>query len=163
MQLIGPGARLMTNRFCKRELLESANAEATAIVVSFMFSPSLFTKQQMELLFDHSTKSPTEFLREAAASANGHRPASKLGPLSGPEIPRFPGSDFKKRGGFTPDDDRLNAAVSRAGFGPAVSVGCTSALERVTDSSQTPLEVRKVPNSDMVFGAVDAPNEWCCG
>jgi len=24
--------------------------------VSFMFSPSLFTKQQMEFLFDHSTK-----------------------------------------------------------------------------------------------------------
>jgi hypothetical protein len=31
-----------------------------------MFSPSLFTKQQMELLFDHSTKSRTEILREAA-------------------------------------------------------------------------------------------------
>jgi hypothetical protein len=29
-----------------------------------MFSPSLFTKQQMELLFDHSTKSLTEILRK---------------------------------------------------------------------------------------------------
>jgi len=60
----------------------------------------------MELLFDHATKSLIEILREAAASANRHRPASKLGPLSGPEIPR----------GFTPDDDRLNAAVSRIRF-----------------------------------------------
>jgi hypothetical protein len=42
-----------------------------------MFSPSLFTKQQMELLFDHATKSLIEILREAAASANKHRPASK--------------------------------------------------------------------------------------
>jgi hypothetical protein len=66
----------------------------------------------------------------------------------GLKSPRFLESDFKKRGGFTPDDDRLNAAVSRAGFGPAVSVGCTSALERVTVSSQTPLEVRKVPIAD---------------
>jgi hypothetical protein len=50
----------------------------------------------MELLFDHSTKSLTEILREAAASANRQRrPACKLGPLSGPEIPRFPESDFK--------------------------------------------------------------------
>src|SRR6266436_2173474 len=81
--------------FASANGLESANAEANAIVVSFMFSPSLFTKQQMELLFDHSTKSLIEILREGAASANRHRPASKLGPLSGPEIPRFPESDFK--------------------------------------------------------------------
>src|SRR5258706_4818981 len=126
LQVIGPDARLMTNRFCKRE--RTGEREANAIVVSLMFSPSLFTKQQMELLFDHSTKSLIEILREAAASANRHRPASKLGPLSGPDIPRFLESDFKKRGGFTPDDDRPTAAVSRAGFGPAVSVGCTSAL-----------------------------------
>src|SRR3981189_1114245 len=83
-----------------------------------MFSQSLFTKQQMELVSDHSTKSLIEILREAAASANRHRPASKLGPLSGPEIPRFRKSDFTKLGGFAPDDERLNAAVSRAGFGP---------------------------------------------
>jgi hypothetical protein len=70
--------------------------------VSFMFSPSLFTKQQMELLFDHSTKSLIEILREAAASANRHRPASKLGRLSGPEIPRFPESDFKNLGALRP-------------------------------------------------------------
>jgi hypothetical protein len=67
-----------------------------------MFSPSLFTKQQMELVFDHSTKSLIKILREAAASANRHRPASKLGPLSGPEIPRFPESDFKHLGALRP-------------------------------------------------------------
>ena len=83
----------------------------------------------MELLFDHPTKSLIEILREAVASANRHRPASKLGPFRGLKSPRFLESDFKKRGGFTPNDDWLNAAVSRAGFGPAVSVGCTSALE----------------------------------
>jgi hypothetical protein len=33
-----------------------------------MFSPSLFTKQQMELLFDHSTKIADRNLEEAAAS-----------------------------------------------------------------------------------------------
>jgi hypothetical protein len=48
-----------------------------------MFSPSLFTKQQMELLFDHSTKSFTEISREAAASANSHREVRKV-PL--PEV-----------------------------------------------------------------------------
>jgi len=85
----------------------------------------------MELLFDHSTKSLIEILREAAASANRHRPASKLGPLSGPEIPRFPESDFKKLGRFTPDDDRLMAVVFRAGFGPGVPRGSRSALETV--------------------------------
>ena len=117
----------------------------------------------MELLFDRSSKWLIEILREAAASANRHRPASKLGPLSGPEIPRFLESDFKKRGGFTPDDDRLNAAVSRAGFGPAVSVGCTSALERVTDSSQTPLEVRKVPQAEVKRHAITSAtvNDIC--
>jgi hypothetical protein len=62
-----------------------------------MFSPSLFTKQQMELLFDHSTKSLAEILREAAASANRQRqPACKLGALSGPEIPIGSGSDRMK-------------------------------------------------------------------
>src|SRR6202171_5905290 len=86
--------------FASANVLESANAEANAIVVSFMFSPSLFTKQQMELLFDHSTKSLIEILREAAASAN--RAASKLGPLSGPEIPRVPESDFKNLGALRP-------------------------------------------------------------
>ena len=89
MQVIGPDARLMTDRFASAHVLESANADANAIVVSFMFSPSLFTKQQMELVFDHSTKSLIKILREAAASANRHRPASKLGPLSGPESQDF--------------------------------------------------------------------------
>jgi transposase len=52
-----------------------------------MFSPSLFIKQQMELPFDHSTKSLAEILREAATSANSHpRHPSKLGPLLGIEI-----------------------------------------------------------------------------
>src|ERR1700681_3408896 len=102
MQVIGPDARLMTDRFASAHVLESANADANAIVVSFMFSPSLFTKQQMELVFDHSTKSLIKILREAAASANRHPPASKLGPLSGPEIPRFPESDFKNLGALRP-------------------------------------------------------------
>ena len=35
------------------------------------------------------------------------------------------------------DDDRLSAAVSRAGFSPAVGVGRTTAYERITDPSQT--------------------------
>jgi hypothetical protein len=52
-----------------------------------MFSPSLFIRQQMELPFDHSTKSLAEILREAATSANSHpRHPSKLGPLLGIEI-----------------------------------------------------------------------------
>jgi hypothetical protein len=80
----------MTNHVCKRERTGEREAEANAIVVSFMFSPSLFTKQQMELLFDHSNKSLTEILREAAASANRQRrPACKLDPLSGPENPKI--------------------------------------------------------------------------
>jgi hypothetical protein len=76
-----------------------------------MFSPSLFTKHQMELLFDHSTKSLIEILREAAASANRHRPPSQLGPLSGPEIPRFPESDFKNLGALTVAANRLHHNV----------------------------------------------------
>jgi hypothetical protein len=52
MQVIGPDARLTTNRFASANVLESANAEANAIVASFMISPSSFTKQQMEFLFD---------------------------------------------------------------------------------------------------------------
>jgi hypothetical protein len=54
-------------------------------------------------------------------------------PLCGPEIPKIPSQRFQKLGGFTPDDDRLNAAVSRAGIGPTVGVGCTSAVARFTD------------------------------
>jgi hypothetical protein len=47
----------------------------------------LFTKQQVELPFDHSTKLFEEILREAAKSAYRHpRYPSKLGPLLGPEI-----------------------------------------------------------------------------
>jgi len=40
------------------------------------------------------------------------------------------------------DDDRLSAAVSRAGFSPAVGVGRTTACERITDPSQTSRHVR---------------------
>jgi len=51
----------------------------------------------MELLFDHSTKSLTEILREVAASAHRHRRApSNLDPLLGPEIPRFPQIDIEQ-------------------------------------------------------------------
>jgi hypothetical protein len=67
-----------------------------------MFSLSLFTKQQVELLFAHSTKSLIEILREAAASANRHRPASKLGPLSGLKSQDFLESDFKNLGALRP-------------------------------------------------------------
>jgi hypothetical protein len=38
----------------------------------------------------------------------------------GLKFPRFPESDFKIFGGF--DDDRLNAAVSRVGFGLTVAL-----------------------------------------
>jgi hypothetical protein len=87
MQVIGLVTRPMPDRFAGANVLESANAATNAIVVSFMFSPSLFTKQQMELPFDHSTKSLVEILREAATSANRHpRYPYKLGPLLGTEI-----------------------------------------------------------------------------
>ena len=69
-------------------------------------------------------------------------------PTTGPLLLKSPNSpliDFKIFGGFTPDDDRLNAAVSRAGFGSAVSFGCTSAFGRIADSSRTSRDVRKVP------------------
>jgi hypothetical protein len=46
--------------FASANVLESATAAANAIVVSFMFSPSLSTQQQMELPFDHSTGSLAE-------------------------------------------------------------------------------------------------------
>ncbi|SRR5258708_3748029 len=95
-----------------------------------------------------STCGPLRTQADPGGPSRFHRSLERV-LFRGLKSPRFLESDFKKRGGFTPDDDRLNAAVSRAGFGPAVSVGCTSALERVTDSSQTPLEVRKVPISDI--------------
>jgi hypothetical protein len=34
-----------------------------------------------------------------------------MGPLSGPEIRKFSQERPQKTGGFTPDDDRLSAAV----------------------------------------------------
>jgi hypothetical protein len=40
-------------------------------------------------------------------------------------------SDFKKSAALAAADDRLKDAVSHAGLGPAVSVGCTSAFEHV--------------------------------
>jgi hypothetical protein len=43
-------------------------------------------------------------------------------PYCGLKFPRFPESDFKIFRGFTLDDDRLNAAVSRVGFGPNVAL-----------------------------------------
>jgi hypothetical protein len=78
-----------------------------------MFSPSLFTKQQMELPFDHSTKSLTEIyhstkslteiLREAAASANRRRgPRPNCVPFWGLKSARFPESDFKNLGALHP-------------------------------------------------------------
>jgi hypothetical protein len=39
------------------------------------------------------------------------------------EIRKFSLGDFKIDGALGLDDDRLNAAVSIAGFGPAVGVG----------------------------------------
>jgi hypothetical protein len=56
-----------------------------------------------------------------------------MGPLSGPEILRFPKGAFKNFGALRLDDDRLNAAVSHAVFGPTDGVGCTSGLERIAD------------------------------
>jgi hypothetical protein len=58
-------------------------------------------------------------------------------------------SDSKIFEALTPDDDRLNAAVSHAGIGPTVGVGCTSAVERTTDLSQTSRYVREVPTGDI--------------
>src|SRR6266850_3564601 len=58
-------------------------------------------------------------------------PGPNWGPLFEPEIRKFSVSDFKIDGALGLDDDRLTAAVSHAGFGSAVSVGCTSALERI--------------------------------
>src|SRR5258706_45806 len=49
-----------------------------------------------------------------------------MGPPLEPEIPKISPERFQKDGGFTPAAARLNAAVSRAVFGPAVGVGRTS-------------------------------------
>ena len=100
-----------------------------------------------------STCGPLRTQADPGGPSRFHRSLERV-LFRGLKSSRFLESDFKKRGGFTPDDDRLNAAVSRAGFGPAVSVGCTSALERVTDSSQTPLEVRKVPQAEVKRHAI---------
>ena len=63
-----------------------------------------------------------------------------LRPISGSEFPRFPLSEFQKSRGFTLDDDRVDAAVFSRWIGPAVSVDA-SALERITDESQTSRDV----------------------
>jgi hypothetical protein len=44
-----------------------------------MFSPSLFTKQQMQFLFDHSTKSPHRQKRINVVSMTARTPISLLG------------------------------------------------------------------------------------
>jgi hypothetical protein len=69
-----------------------------------------------------------------------------MGLLLGPEIWQIAKFGLQKIGGFTDDDARLNAAVSRAVFGPTDGVGCTSGLERTTDLNQTLHEVRKGPD-----------------
>jgi hypothetical protein len=46
----------------------------------------------------------------------------KWGPLCGLKSPRFPENDFEKLEALRPDDDRLSAAVSPAGFGIPVQI-----------------------------------------
>src|ERR1700730_5749532 len=75
-----------------------------------------------------STCGPLRTQADPGGPSRFHRSLERV-LFRGLKSPRFLESDFKKRGGFMPDDDRLNAAVSRAGFGPAVSVGCTSAAQ----------------------------------
>lgn len=45
----------------------------------------------------------------------------EMGPLSGPESWKDPYTRLQNIGAFTPDDDRLNAAASRAGFDIEIS------------------------------------------
>ena len=63
------------------------------------------------------------------------RVSNRISGLQFPQIYKIIGVNHRAA------DDRLNAAVSRAGFGPAVGVGCASAYERITDLSQTSHEV----------------------
>jgi len=46
----------------------------------------------------------------------------RTGPIWPPQFPKISQERLQKSEGFTSDDDRLNAVVSHAGFGPAVSV-----------------------------------------
>jgi hypothetical protein len=50
-------------------------------------------------------------------------------PLGGPEIRKISWKRVQKLGGFTLDDDRLDAAASRAGIGPVVGVEGTSHIQ----------------------------------
>jgi hypothetical protein len=80
-----------------------------------MFSPSLSTKQKMELPFDHSTRLLAEILREAATSASDTRGTHQnWAPFWGLKSARFPESDFKKLGALY----QMMIAEASRGIGP---------------------------------------------
>src|ERR1700738_577569 len=64
-----------------------------------------------------STCGPLRTQADPGGPSRFHRSLERV-LFRGLKSPRFLESDFKKRGGFTPDDDRLNAAASRAGVYP---------------------------------------------
>jgi hypothetical protein len=91
-------------------------------------------------------------------SVNGHRrsrratsgPSGNRVPSSVLKSPRFPESDFEIRGLYWGDDDRLTAAVSRAGFGPAVGVGVRQLMAHIRTSKALP-HVWTAPKTSATF------------
>jgi hypothetical protein len=79
----------------------------------------------MELLFDHSTKSRTEILREAAASANSG-PGPNWIPFWRLKFQRFPESDFKNSVALRPMMIPLQPRPK-----PRHRFGCIGRLSRV--------------------------------
>ena len=60
--------------------------------------------------------------RETRAGSHHAGGIFRTGPIWPPQFPKISQERLQKIEGFASDDDRLNAVVSHAGFGPAVSV-----------------------------------------
>jgi hypothetical protein len=110
-------------------VLESANAAANAIVMSFMFSPSLLAKQQMELPSDHSSKSPAEILREAATYGEA------CSPDGGASESREGAADGAIRGRCPVETIALDCATRRASARPVGFIQATNSIVEAGGSS----------------------------
>ena len=77
------------------------------------------------------------------------RALRRNGSSFGPEFPSFPESDFKNSGALRPAAACPSDAVSRVAICHSDRLGCKSALEGISDPSQTLREVRNVPQPDI--------------